>query len=185
MVTVIGTSELSLKDVGRISELQGLGWTVDPDTEPLMAHEKAGDLRSIGPAATIKALHTQVMLAAGPVSSNGTGKTVKAGSSKLEAGEFSENSQPILSGTEAAVIEDLKTLGVEYRENTMEILRRQKLQTTQKESLINLMHKFPEALTNNTETGFDYLEVEVDGTRVAIDLTIEEKEVLKTRVLSE
>lgn len=57
----------TLADVALVSELKDLGWSVKeaPDGKTWTAHENAGDLRDVGPASSIKALHTQVKLAAG------------------------------------------------------------------------------------------------------------------------
>ncbi len=81
-------------------------------------------------------------------------------------------------------MEDLATAGLEYRENTMEILRRQALQKQQKVDLMSLFHKFPNQLQTDESTGSQYFEIfsENEGKDVIIELVIEEKETLKTRV---
>lgn len=55
----------TLNDVKKVSELEELGWTVDGKDKAWTAHEKAGDLRTVGPANSVAALYTQVMLAVG------------------------------------------------------------------------------------------------------------------------
>lgn len=170
-------AKLSLGDVAKVDELRKLGWTIDTKVKPFKAFEKASDLREVGPAASIKAIHTQVMLAVGkPVE----GKTVPVGKTNLEAGEFKNDSQPILTGTEDAVFADLQEMGKEYRLNTMEILRRQKIQATQKESCEKMMAKFQDELEVDTE-GDPYFVVEIDGEEYDIVLASEEKQALKTR----
>lgn len=181
MSTTIYT-KTSLADVAITSELKDLGWTVDGGGKEYYAHEKAGELRSIGPAASVKALHTQVMRAAGePVSGNGSGKTVAVGSSTLEGGAFTENSQPILTGTEDAVFEDMATAGRDYRRTTMEILRLQKTQKTEHDTLEKLMAKFKDELEFDPDTNERFFTVDVEGESVDIvDETVETHKI-KTR----
>lgn len=175
-------SGLTLADVGKKSEMEQLGWSVNQAKDKTWsAHEKAGDLRSFGPAKSISALHTQVMIAAGK---GENGKVKKVGSSKLADGEFKENSQPILTGTENAVFEDLKNLGKDYRQSTMEILRLQKLQKTQKDALKPMINKFKDELeTSLDENGKEeyFVVVEVDGEDIDVVLGKKEEETIFTR----
>lgn len=188
-------SKFGKAEEAKFSEIKELGWSVDGEPKSWFAHEKAGDLRSIGPATSISALHTQVKIATGTLDkgtgggtankpeATGNGKTVKIGSSTLEGGEFKDaaaDSQPILTGTEDAVLEDLHTAGRDYRLTTMEILRLQKLQKTQRESCEKLMHKFADELSIGDDDE-KFFTVDVDGESVDIVLETEEKEVLKTR----
>lgn len=173
------TGKTSLADAAKFSELRNLGWTAVEDAGTWTAtSDEAGE--TVGPAASMAALHTMVMLKAGPVEPSG--KKKKIGSSKLEAGEYKENGQPILTGTENAVLEDMTRAGVEYRMTTMEVLRLQALQKSQKESCMSLMHKFQDELATDPDTKEKYFTVEVDGQSVDIVLAVEEKEILRTRV---
>ena len=178
-------SGLTLADVAKKSEMAGLGWSINQaDDKTWAAHEKAGDLRTIGPAKNMSALHTQVKIASGDSTD---GKKVKVGSSKLESGKY-ENKQPILTGTEDAVFEDLKTAGREYRLTTMEVLRLQTIQRSQKDTCEKLMDKFRDQLNRATDDeGHEelFFTVDVNGESVDILLAKEEKEVLKTRKHSE
>lgn len=105
MSSATAESKTTLADAAKVSELKDLGWSVIESDGTWTAHEKAGELRSVGPAASIKALYTQVKLAAGEPH----GKTVKVGSSKLESGEFSGSDTPSnrLPGMEEPAIEEL------------------------------------------------------------------------------
>lgn len=181
MSTAATAEKTNLADVAKVSELKNLGWSVkDEGDGTWTAHENTGDLRSVGPASSIKALHTQVMLVAGPpVEKNGKAK--KVGSSKLEGGKY-QDTQPILTGTENAVFEDLERLGIEHRENTMEILRRQKIQKTQQGDLEKLMAKFRDDLSVDDD-GFPFITVNIDSEPKPVDIVLakEEKEVIRTR----
>lgn len=66
----------AMQDIALEDELKKLGWRVDRLSSGLHASEMHGDGR-IGPAANIKALHTQVMLKSGPPK-NGNGKAAAA-----------------------------------------------------------------------------------------------------------
>jgi hypothetical protein len=96
--------KMTLGDAARVSELKELGWNlVQAEDKTWSAFEKAGELRKVGPATTIKALHTQVMLAAGP--SSGNGKATEA--------RVAEDDSPSsrLPGMEEPAIEELDRLG--------------------------------------------------------------------------
>lgn len=182
------------EDVAKVSEIKELGWSVDGGGTEWKAHEKAGDLRSVGPARSIKALHTMVMLAAGPpaakpANGKGTGKAVPATADDDKAFELTNESdtpargktvkvkQPTLPNVQNAVLEDLRTAILELRDNTMEILRRQKIQEEQQATVKAMMHKFEDELSTDPETGFQYFQAEM----VIADLVIETKEKVKTR----
>ena len=165
-VKAIGKTGLA--DVAKMDELKTLGWRVEKLESGWSAYEISGD-RKIGPAASMKALHTQVMLASGPPVEKGNGKTFKV------------DSQPVLTGTKAAVMEDLRSAGLAYRKTTMEIIDLQAVQKDQKKEVIGLMTKFQDELSTDPDTGAKYFQVEM----VIIELVTEEKEVLKTRLASE
>lgn len=95
------TEKLSLGDVARVSELKELGWKVDGAGKEWFASELEGEQRKIGPATSIKALHTQVMLAAGPPRNNGKP------AADVKDGEPSSR----LPGMEEPAIEELDRLG--------------------------------------------------------------------------
>jgi hypothetical protein len=93
--------KMSLGDAARYSELKQLGWKVDGADKEWFANEIEGEQRKIGPATSIKALHTQVMLAAGPPKTNG-----KPGTDKSES-----NASDRLPGMEDPAVEELDRLG--------------------------------------------------------------------------
>jgi len=166
------TSGLTLADVAKKSEMEGLGWSINQaDDKTWSAHEKAGDLRDLGPAKSIGALHTQVTIAAGKNGNGAAPKTVKTGKDT--------NGQPTLKGTEDAVLEDLRSAILDYRDTTMQVLDLQKRQKTQKASAMDLMHKFEDELKIDPETGFKYFQAEM----IIAELTITEVEDLKTRAV--
>lgn len=172
MSTAAVETKTSLADEAKISELKDLGWNVIGADKEWFAHESSGELRSVGPASSVKALFTQVKLAAGEPdqSANGTGKTVKV-----------KNGQPTLPGAENAVIQDMRAAILGYRATTMEILDLQKRQKEEKKIAMSLMHKFEDELQIDPETGFKYFQVEM----VIAELEIETKEDLKTRTIKE
>lgn len=170
------TGRTTFADVALVSELGDLGWKVEGEGRSWKAFEQEGEKRELGPATSVKALHTMVQLAVGNLGdrpkepdskTNGssTGKTVKA-------------SQPILNGTKDAVLEDLRTAIIEYRETTMSILDLQKSQKAQGETVKNLMHKFEDELSTDVD-GHRYFQ----SGMVKAYLVIEEKEVLKTEAV--
>lgn len=182
----------TLADAAKVSELKDLGWKVEGDG-PYSAKEQGGEKRELGPARSIGALHTQVMVAVGKHESSAkkpAGKTVKVPAEK--AGENSdykltpENdkerpTQPILKGTEEAVFADMETAGADYRKTTMEILRLQKIQKTQLETLKPMMEKFRDELNVDPDTKEPYFTVDVEGEEVDIILEKKETESIKTR----
>lgn len=116
-------SKFGKAEAAKFSEIKELGWSVDGEPKSWFAHEKAGDLRSIGPATSISALHTQVKIMTGTLDkgtgggtankpeATGNGKTVKIGSSTLEGGEFTNPADPRLPGMEEPEIDELNILG--------------------------------------------------------------------------
>jgi hypothetical protein len=93
--------KLSLGDATRYSELKQLGWKVDGAGKEWFASELEGEQRKIGPATSVKALHTQVMLAAGPP------RNTAKPAGDVEDGEPSSR----LPGMEEPAIEELDRLG--------------------------------------------------------------------------
>lgn len=159
------TPKMSISDVARVSELKDLGWTVDGQGKEWFAYEKAGDLRSIGPATTVKALYTQVKLAVGePMSGEDNPK----------------KGQQLLPNTQDAVLQDLRSAVLAYRATTMDILDLQKRQKEEAKMATALMHKFENELSVDPETGFKYFQVEM----IVAELEIETKEKLVTRAVS-
>lgn len=146
-------AKLSLGDVAKVDELRKLGWTIDTNVKPFKAFEKAGDLREVGPATTIKALHTQVMIAVG----KGEGKTVVVGKSNLKKGEFlfdemkpepqkdvPELRQPILNYQDA-------------KERRMELT---KLEVESKKIVDRLMHDHQDELAVDPSSGVKSYQVD-------------------------
>lgn len=183
-------SSASLADVARKSELKELGWTIRQNGKEWTGFEKTGDLRKVGPASSLKALHTQVMLTAKPQSGgNGKGDKPRAnGVTDSDAGFELTNEdnasakrvkvkQPLLPNTEKAVLQDLRTAILDYRATTMDILAMQETQKSQKAMAMALMHKFEDQLTVDEKTGVKSFQAEM----IIAELVVEEKEVLKTR----
>lgn len=169
----------SLADVAKVSELKDLGWTVEGEGKEYFAHETDGDLRTVGPASSIKALYTQVKLAAGVPGASPSGddedepgrdpKKVKVGG------------QSLLPGTEDAVLEDMRNAILGYRRTTMDILALQERQKEEKALVTKLMHKFEDELQVDPESGNKFFQVEM----VIAELEVETKEVLKTRTVKD
>lgn len=161
--TAESKSITTLSEVAKVSELKDLGWSVTGEGKEWFAHEKDGELRSLGPSASVNALYTQVKLA--------VGDPVAPKSLKRKGG------QPTLPHTEGAVIQDLRNAILGYRATTMEILDLQKRQKEEKKTAMALMHKFEDELSVDPETGFKYFQIEM----IIAELEVEMKEDLKTR----
>lgn len=109
-----GIGKEAMADVAKQHELEKLGWKVVPHDAGFLALEKESE-RKVGPASSIAALHTQVMLAAGPKRTEqpaeepepGNGKVVKMGSTSLAAGQY----EPRLPTMEEPEIDELNRLG--------------------------------------------------------------------------
>ncbi len=154
----------NLADVALKAEIEGWGWKVDGGDKEWFAESDDGT--KIGPSTTIKALHTQVSLAAGPKKQR-----------IVKAPRKGKTAQPMLPETKAAALEALPTAILAYRATTMEILELQKRQETEKKLVMGLMHRYEDALETDDETGFKFF----DASGIIAELVIEEKEVLKTR----
>ena len=66
-----------IADVALVDEMKQLGWNAKEQTDGsgYSAFEKAGDLRTIGPVASLEALCEQVRIASGAPQTNGNGKS--------------------------------------------------------------------------------------------------------------
>lgn len=101
----------AMQEIGFQDELKKWGWRVEHLKSGIHAVEINGD-RRIGPASTLKALHTQVSLAAGPVvekkpaNGKGNGKNV-AGESASPAPQRAEQRLPSMEEPE---IDELNAL---------------------------------------------------------------------------
>lgn len=173
--------KMGLDDHAKVSELKDLGWTVEIKGKEHFAHEKAGDLRTVGPASSVKALYTQVKLAVGtPQAADEDDSDETEGRKPRTHKVKGDGGQSLLPGTENAVLEDMRKAILDYRATTMEILDMQKRQKEEKKLVMQLMHKFENELQIDPETGFKYFQVE----RVIAELEVETKEDLKTRVVT-
>lgn len=181
------TGRTTFADVALVSELGDLGWKVEGEGRSWKAFEQEGDKRELGPATSVKALHTMVKLAVGNLGDepkpekNGNGKTVVVGKSKLREGVYSDATQPILTGTENAVFEDMEAAGRELRITTMEILRLQKIQKTQQDSVEKMMEKFKDDLEFDPKLNERFFSIDVDGENVEIVYETKETHSVKTR----
>lgn len=114
-----------LLEVATNEELKQLGWRVDKLDSGWSAYEINGD-RKIGPASSISALKTQVMLASGPVATNGNGK--RNGKDPGLAQEAAETDfvEPRLPTMEEPEIDDLNR----QADNCIAALEKKKQATT-------------------------------------------------------
>lgn len=189
-------------DVALVSELKELGWRVEGSGKNWTAYEEKGkdgaEPRTFN-ATSVRALTSQVKIAMGIslVPDKGNGKAApKNGNGKADgngkSGEPFELTnekpsgdekpakkvkQPLLPNTQNAVVEDLRTAILAYRDTTMRVLELQKVQADEKATVMALMHKFEDELKVDPKTGVKSFQAEM----IIAELVIEEKEVLKTR----
>lgn len=101
----------AMQEIGWQDDIKKWGWRIENKDNTLTAIEINGD-RRVGPAASLKALHTQVSLVSGPVQAKengkGNGKTHKLPNDGFTSGP--QNSERRLPTMEEPEIDELNAL---------------------------------------------------------------------------